>query len=83
MTVGSTPFFILGAPRSGTSLLSRMLNHHDQIAVPFETKIIENFHDKGSLYEPLDEERNQRRLVTDILNLPPCVTCIPQSMSAR
>jgi len=47
-----------------------MLNHHDQIAVPFETKIIENFHDKGELYGSLDEEMNQRRLVTDILNLP-------------
>ena len=37
------PFFILGAPRSGTSLLSRMLDSHPAIAVPDETKIFDTF----------------------------------------
>ena len=53
MTQTLIPFFIIGAPRSGTSLLSRMLNHHDDIAVPFETDIIKNFHGILSAYEPL------------------------------
>ena len=70
MTQTLIPFFIIGAPRSGTSLLSRMLNHHDDIAVPFETDIIKNFHGILSAYEPLSNTCNQRRLVEDILDLP-------------
>jgi hypothetical protein len=61
------PFFILGAPRSGTSLLSRMLDSHPAIAVPDETKIFETFLPLLPLYGDLREPRRLRRLVEDIL----------------
>ncbi len=36
----SAPFFILGAPRSGTTLLSMLLDSHDQFAIPYESHFI-------------------------------------------
>lgn len=61
------PFFILGAPRSGTSLLSRMLDSHPAIAVPDETKIFETFIPLLPLYGDLTQPARLRRLVDDIL----------------
>jgi hypothetical protein len=61
------PFFILGAPRSGTSLLGRMLDSHAAIAVPDETKIFETFVPMLPLYGDLREPRRLQRLVRDIL----------------
>ncbi|MGD9507178.1 MAG: sulfotransferase [Geminicoccaceae bacterium] len=61
------PFFILGAPRSGTSLLSRMLDSHPAVAVPDETKIFETFAPLLPLYGDLRQPGRLRRLVDDIL----------------
>jgi Sulfotransferase family len=61
------PFFILGAPRSGTSLLSRMLDSHPAIAVPDETKIFNTFLPLLPAYGDLCEPSRLRRLVTDIV----------------
>ena len=42
----STPsdFFILGCPRSGTTLLQAMLNRHPEVAIPPETKLFCYYH---------------------------------------
>ena len=61
------PIFILGAPRSGTSLLSRMLGSHPAIAVPDETKIFESFVRLLPLYGDLREPARLRRLARDVL----------------
>jgi hypothetical protein len=61
------PFFVLGAPRSGTSLLSRMLDSHPAIAVPDETKIVDTFLPLLPAYGDLREPARLRRLVEDIL----------------
>ena len=61
------PIFILGAPRSGTSLLSRMLGSHPAIAVPDETKIFEAFVRLQPLYGDLREPARLRRLTRDVL----------------
>ena len=34
-----SPFFIFGCPRSGTSLLTRMLDRHPRIAIPYESHL--------------------------------------------
>lgn len=61
------PIFILGAPRSGTSLLSRMLGNHPAIAVPDETKIFEAFVRLLPLYGDLREPGRLRRLAHDVV----------------
>lgn len=38
-----SPFFLLGCPRSGTTLLQALLNRHPEIAIPPETKIFCDF----------------------------------------
>ena len=53
-----TPFFfILGRPRSGTTLLSSVLDAHSNIIVPFESSIIINLHSKYGKVKKWDEEK--------------------------
>ena len=62
------PFFILGAGRSGTSLLSRMLNHHPNLAVPPRVAPLQHVcHAWLSHYGSLAVPRNRANLVADIV----------------
>ena len=60
---------ILGSPRSGTSLLSRMINAHPDIGVPQESHVYNQFFDIRHLYGPLTERGNQVQLLKDICSL--------------
>lgn len=62
------PFFILGAQRSGTTMLRLMLNNHSNLAVPHETGFIVSFYKKLNNYIPISDKENLERLVTDIGN---------------
>lgn len=62
------PFFIFGSPRSGTSLLSRMLDSHESMVVPNESLIFKMFAAHLHLYGDLSQIDNQRVLLQDILN---------------
>jgi hypothetical protein len=42
--VTSSPYIIVGCPRSGTTLLQVMLNRHPSIVIPPETKLLFSFH---------------------------------------
>lgn len=61
------PLFIVGCPRSGTSLLSRILDTHSQITIPFESHIYKTFYSWLKYYGSLKEIDNCQRLVEDIL----------------
>ena len=54
-------FFIVGAPRSGTTMLQQALNRHSQIAIPPETAF---FTFVGS--SPTAQRRHLDRLATDL-----------------
>lgn len=58
---------MFGCGRSGTSLLSRILNHHPNIAVPFESHVFNTYFPLLRYYGDLENVRNRRRLVADIL----------------
>ncbi|MGI9285425.1 MAG: sulfotransferase family protein [Pseudomonadales bacterium] len=62
-----TPFFIFGSPRSGTSLLSRMLDSHELLVVPNETLIFKMFSSTLRFYGDLSAIENQQELLRDIL----------------
>lgn len=62
------PFFIFGSPRSGTSLLSRMMDSHPDIVVPNESLVFKMFYPHLRLYGDLNQHKNQLNLLKDILD---------------
>jgi hypothetical protein len=61
------PFFIFGCPRSGTSLLSRMLNSHERLALPYESHVFNNFYAWLKDYGSLATVDGRTQLIDDIL----------------
>lgn len=64
------PIFIIGIGRSGTTLLRLMLHNHPRIAIPYEAPYIIKYYENLENYSDLNEEKNLRRLVGDILEEP-------------
>jgi hypothetical protein len=65
-----SPIFIVGCPRSGTTLLQQMLDAHPDVAIAPETHFMQYFWEKQEQYGDLNEDANYRRLLTDIIDLP-------------
>lgn len=64
------PIFIVGAQRSGTTMLRLMLNAHSHIAIPFESDFIPKFYRRLDEYEDLHQAENISRLLGDIAAQP-------------
>lgn len=60
------PVLIFGAPRSGTSLLSRLIDAHPRIAIPFESHLFNQWTPRLSVYGNLTNPARRRRLIRDI-----------------
>jgi hypothetical protein len=63
------PILIFGCPRSGTSLLSRILNSHPRIGVPFESHLYAKFLPRVRRYGDLSVAANRRSLLRDMLSV--------------
>jgi Sulfotransferase family len=57
-------FFILGSPRSGTTLLAQCLNAHSKIVIPDETDFIIPC---AFVYDSIDDPTKRKSLVSDII----------------
>lgn len=61
---GLSPIFITGAWRSGTTLISRILNNHHELSVTYDTVHFLRF--AYGKYDPITNKVNIKRLVHDI-----------------
>jgi hypothetical protein len=57
-------FFILGMPRSGTTLLASILNQHDEIIIPDETDFIVPM---AFIWDRIKDLDHGRRLISEII----------------
>ena len=63
-----TPIFIVGAPRSGTTLLRNMLDRHPAIAICRETVFFDYVYRRRRTFGSLSELRNRQRLIKEYLS---------------
>ncbi|NEZ56156.1 sulfotransferase family protein [Adonisia turfae] len=64
------PIFLVGCPRSGTTLLQQMLDAHPDVAIAPETHFIRNFWLKREHYGDLAEDANYQVLLHAIADIP-------------
>ncbi|NET82464.1 MAG: sulfotransferase [Moorea sp. SIO1F2] len=67
-TSTETPFFIVGCPRSGTTLLQVLMDAHPDICIPPESHIFPRFSESFDDYGDLSQNYNLKLFVKDILN---------------
>lgn len=60
---------MVGSPRSGTSLLSRILDSHPNIGIPFESHIYPRLYSWRKCYGDMKKKKNKEKLIRDILSL--------------
>jgi hypothetical protein len=60
--VTSTPVFVGGCPRSGTTLMRSMLNAHPDLAIPHETRFVVDAYRNRRAYGDLSQEANAQKL---------------------
>lgn len=70
MSDNSTPFFIVGSQRSGTTMLRLMLNQHSRLCVPFESAFIPEFSKRLKEFGDLTRQENMAQLLTAICHNP-------------
>ncbi len=61
------PIFVLGCPRSGTTLLQLMLHAHPRIAIPPETRFVLTTYQARNSVGDLRDEQNRRALAASIV----------------
>ncbi len=64
------PFFLVGCPRSGTTLLQRLLDAHGSVAVAPETFFYRRFVEQAERYLPLSDDEAFGRLLADVIATP-------------
>ncbi|WP_262403296.1 sulfotransferase family protein [Actinomadura sp. CNU-125] len=61
-TPSHRPIFVVGCPRSGTTLLQQMLHCHPRIALPSETRFVHTSYDARHDFGDLERPENLRAL---------------------
>lgn len=62
------PFFIVGSPRSGTTLLQTLLDAHPSLAIPPESHVFDHFYELTASYGGLQTPQNLKTFAADLLN---------------
>ena len=70
MAGNTTPFFVVGAQRSGTTMFRLMLNQHSRLCVPFESAFIPDFYRRLHEFGDLSRKDNMAALLAEIRRHP-------------
>jgi hypothetical protein len=70
MNAHHSPLFVVGVDRSGTTLLSLMLDSHSRLAIPYESHFFVPFYQKQDTFGDLASRECRARLVEEILAEP-------------
>lgn len=68
MTLPERPIFVVGCPRSGTTMLQLMLHAHPRIAIPPETRFLMAAYDARGDFGDLTQEANRLALARWIVD---------------
>jgi len=68
MNTSPPPIMTVGVDRSGTTLLSLMLDSHSRIAIPYESKFFIRYHNMPDQLGNLSEPEARRALIERMLN---------------
>jgi hypothetical protein len=71
------PFFIFGCPRSGTSLLTRMLDAHPDIAVPYESHLYNRIYPFLQRHCDLTKPATREQVLRELLRTDPFTRWTP------
>lgn len=63
------PFFVMGSPRSGTTLAAQILDSHSRLSVYIEMNYYGTFYPTIRMYGDLRQDGNRRRFIADVLRL--------------
>lgn len=66
----TSPIFIVGVDRSGTTLLNMMLHTHSKIAMPYESKFFVRYYLNRDAFGDLSQPEARQNLIRTILNEP-------------
>ncbi len=64
---GDRPVFVIGCPRSGTTLLTLMLSSHSRLAIPPETRFLLPVFRRRRAFGDLTDKHNRRRLARAVV----------------
>ena len=70
MNTINNPIFLVGCPRSGTTLLQQMLDAHPAVAIAPETHFMHYFWDRRDSYGNLNIESNYQKILDNLTDLP-------------
>lgn len=65
-----SPIFVVGCPRSGTTLLQRMLDAHPHVAIAGETHFVSRFWIKRDEFGDLRDDANFDKLIDAVVSTP-------------
>ena len=70
---GLAPVFVVGCPRSGTTLLQQLLSRHPDLVVAPETHFVRRFLLEADRYGDLHQDAAMHRLLDDVVAMPELV----------
>ena len=64
-----SPIFVVGPPRSGTTLTAKILGNHSRIFMPGETHFFEDIYAQGKVLGDIREEKSRDKIIERLMSI--------------